>query len=88
MSDSDWIHIAVMGDIAQYAFREKRGEAVKYTSEYDFKAFFIIMGLGQLIYKQLIKGLLYLAIFVGTLLYMITMGVNDIVGLFTLGTQY
>lgn len=51
------------------------------------KASFIIMGLGQLIYKQWIKGLLYLAIFVGTLLYMITMGVNDIVGFFTLGTQ-
>ncbi len=51
------------------------------------RASLIIMGLGQLCYKQWIKGLLYLSVFAGTLLYMITTGIKDIAGFFTLGTE-
>lgn len=63
-----------------------RKEILTHAS-FPVRASLIIMGLGQLLYKQWIKGLLYLAVFVGTLLYMITMGINDIAGFFTLGTQ-
>lgn len=51
------------------------------------KASLIIMGTGQLLYKQWIKGLLYLTAFAGILLYMITTGVEDIIGFITLGTN-
>lgn len=63
-----------------------RKEILTHAS-FPVRASLIIMGFGQLLYKQWIKGLLYLAVFVGTLLYMITMGINDIAGFFTLGTQ-
>ncbi len=46
----------------------------------------IVMGSGQLIYKQWIKGLLYLAAFALFLYFLITVGITDITGFFTLGT--
>ena len=63
-----------------------RKEILTHTSV-PVKASLIIMGLGQLMYKQWIKGLLYLAVFVGTIYYLFTAGINDIIGFFTLGTQ-
>ncbi|MBQ8327801.1 MAG: sugar ABC transporter permease [Lachnospiraceae bacterium] len=45
-----------------------------------------IMGAGQLLSKQWIKGLLYLFIFAAYVTYMVTSGMNDIKGFFTLGT--
>ena len=63
-----------------------RKEILTHTSV-PVKASLIIMGLGQLMYKQWIKGLLYLAVFVGTFFYLFTAGINDIIGFFTLGTQ-
>lgn len=49
------------------------------------KASFVVMGIGQLMYKQWIKGLLYLAVFVGTCFYLLTAGIQDMAGFFTLG---
>ena len=46
----------------------------------------VVMGLGQLCYGQVVKGLVYLACFGGFLAYFITTGVEDLVGFFTLGT--
>lgn len=46
----------------------------------------IVMGTGQILYKQFIKGLLYLSVFAGVVFYMIKIGAKDIVGFFTLGT--
>lgn len=46
----------------------------------------IIMGTGQLMYKQWIKGLLYLTILSLFVYFMITAGITDITGFFTLGT--
>lgn len=51
------------------------------------KASLIIMGTGQLMYKQWVKGLLYLAVFAGTCFYLATAGIHDIAGFFTLGTK-
>ena len=63
-----------------------RKEILTHTS-FPVKASLIIMGSGQLMYKQWIKGILYLAVFVGTCFYMAIAGISDIAGFFTLGTQ-
>ena len=47
----------------------------------------LVMGLGQLFYGQIIKGLLYLACFALILWYFIRQGFHDFIGFFTLGTQ-
>lgn len=44
------------------------------------------MGTGQLLQKQWVKGLLYLSCFLGYVVYLVSMGIEDIVGFFTLGT--
>ena len=46
----------------------------------------IVMGTGQLMYKQWIKGIIYLTVFILFLYFIITTGIEDIVGFFTLGT--
>ncbi|MBQ7344893.1 MAG: sugar ABC transporter permease [Oscillospiraceae bacterium] len=46
----------------------------------------VVMGIGQLCYGQIVKGLVYLACFGGFLAYFITTGVEDLIGFFTLGT--
>lgn len=46
----------------------------------------VIMGSGQILYGQVIKGLLYMSVLVAFVFYMIKMGAKDIVGFFTLGT--
>ncbi len=51
------------------------------------KASMLVMGTGQLMQKQWIKGLLYLACFVTYIFYLVTSGITDAIGFFTLGTQ-
>lgn len=46
----------------------------------------IVMGTGQIMYKQFIKGLLYLLVFATVIVYMVKIGAQDIAGFFTLGT--
>ena len=50
------------------------------------KASMCVMGTGQLLQKQWIKGILYLSCFIVYVTYLITSGVEDIIGFFTLGT--
>lgn len=45
-----------------------------------------VMGLGQFMYGQIAKGLLYLAIEVGVIVYFATYGAGAFIGFFTLGT--
>lgn len=47
----------------------------------------VIMGTGQIMNKQIIKGLIYLLCLAGFVAYMIFTGGKDIVGFFTLGTK-
>lgn len=47
----------------------------------------LVMGLGQLCYGQVVKGLFYLACFAVLLTYFITRGFGDLMGFFTLGTN-
>lgn len=54
---------------------------------FPVKASMLVMGTGQLMYRQWIKGLLYLAVFAGTLAYLVITGAQDIAGFFTLGTE-
>lgn len=46
----------------------------------------VIMGLGQLLYGQYVKGMLYLLALALTITYMAACGIKDIQGFFTLGT--
>lgn len=46
----------------------------------------VLMGAGQLLSKQWIKGILYLTLFGVYLAYMVFAGVEDMIGFFTLGT--
>ncbi len=46
-----------------------------------------LMGLGQLCYGQIGKGLLYLAVLALAAAYFVGRGFEDLIGLFTLGTQ-
>ncbi len=61
-------------------------EAVQY-SNYKVKCSMGIMGLGQFLYGQIVKGLLFLAVQVAYVLYLIFWGVDGLVGLVTLGTE-
>ncbi len=51
------------------------------------KASMLVMGLGQLMYKQWAKGFLYLGVQIAFLVYFILSGANDLFGFFTLGTK-
>ena len=46
-----------------------------------------IMGLGQLMYKQWAKGILYLLVQVAFLTYFVMKGAGDFIGFFTLGVK-
>ncbi len=54
---------------------------------WQVKLSMVIMGLGQLCYGQIVKGLFYLACFGILLTYFISGGVGDLIGFFTLGTR-
>ncbi len=46
-----------------------------------------VMGLGQLCFGQIVKGLFYLGSFAGLMAYFIHRGFDDLIGFFTLGTN-
>ena len=50
------------------------------------KASMLVMGLGQILQGQIIKGLLYMSILAGYIVFLILTGAKDIKGFFTLGT--
>ncbi|WP_026512256.1 MULTISPECIES: carbohydrate ABC transporter permease [unclassified Butyrivibrio] len=56
------------------------------SSSIKTKCSYIIMGLGQFLYGQRIKGLLYMGILGLYLWYLFTSGIGDMTGFFTLGT--
>lgn len=47
----------------------------------------VIMGGGQLINRQITKGIIYLLVLAAAIYYYVTTGINDIKGIFTLGTE-
>ena len=53
----------------------------------NVKASMCLMGLGQLLYGQIGKGILYLAVSVGGIYYFLQRGLTDFIGFFTLGTK-
>lgn len=55
-------------------------------SSYPIKASMCVMGTGQIMQKQWIKGMIYLSCFIAYILYMVFVGATDIKGFFTLGT--
>lgn len=77
-------------------FKGLANKVLKRVSEF-FKGFnegngitkgsYFMMGLGQLLRGQIVKGTLYLVTQVGFILFMLVSGVSNILGLRTLGTQ-
>lgn len=55
------------------------------TSNKKVKSSMCLMGLGQLLYKQWVKGLIYMLIFFGAVAYFALRGVKDLIGFFSLG---
>lgn len=51
------------------------------------KASMLVMGSGQLMQKQWIKGVIYLAVLAAYIWYLVTSGIEDAMGFFTLGTN-
>ena len=56
-------------------------------SSFKTKSSYIIMGLGQFLYGQRIKGILYMSVLGLYLWYFCMQGLQDMIGFFTLGTQ-
>ncbi|QFJ54476.1 carbohydrate ABC transporter permease [Pseudobutyrivibrio xylanivorans] len=65
---------------------EKMGNAIK-TSSYKVKLSALFMGSGQILYGSVAKGLLFLAVEVAFILYLVRRGIDDLTGFFTLGTN-
>lgn len=59
---------------------------MKSSRKYPVYCSYLVMGTGQFLYGQVIKGLLYLAVFVLFVFYLVQTGCSDMAGLFTLGT--
>ena len=51
------------------------------------KLSFVIFGLANIMHKQVVKGLIYLALEIAYIGYMVTGGISNLAGLATLGTQ-
>ena len=70
-------------------FKRKFNGAKEIIKEGDSKvmASFFIMGLGQLLYKQWVKGFIYLAIQILFIVYFVLTGASDFIGFFTLGSK-
>ena len=60
---------------------------ILYEGNGKVRASMLIMGLGQLMYRQWAKGILYMLVQVAFLAYFILRGASDFIGFFTLGTQ-
>ncbi len=69
--------------------KQKLHNAVSFLkwTPWQVKASCVVMGLGQLCYGQIVKGLFYLGCFCAFLLYFLSSGFHDLVGFFTLGTK-
>ncbi len=65
----------------------KRLTAFIQWAPWQVKLSCLVMGMGQLCYGQMLKGLFYLSAFGGLLYYYIRRGFSDLVGFFTLGTR-
>ena len=70
-------------------FNKKYISAKQIILEGDKKvtASFFVMGLGQIMYKQYIKGFIYLAIQIMFIVYFVLTGASDLFGFFTLGSK-
>ena len=62
------------------------GSEIKVADSFPTKMSFLIMGFGNLVHKQFVKGAGFLAIEIGFILFMIMGGAQNIINFFTLGT--
>ena len=66
------------------AVKKPKGESV--FSPYQVKLSCAFMGLGQMFCRQFIKGALLMLLEIGFILFLVFAGVENLIGLFTLGT--
>lgn len=62
------------------------GTEKKTKTSIQVKLSCLIMGLGQIANRQIVKGILYLMCLGGFMMYLFSFGISDLRGLFTLGT--
>lgn len=69
-------------------YNKKKGNIKEFFKNADWRVACsgIFMGLGQLMYKQFAKGLLFLVFQVAAILFFVFWGAKDLAGLITLGT--
>ncbi|MBD5515197.1 MAG: sugar ABC transporter permease [Lachnospiraceae bacterium] len=67
--------------------KRKAAHDLLQTAGKNVKLSMCVMGLGQILYGQIGKGLCYLAVLAMAVGYFVRRGVRDLIGLFTLGTQ-
>ncbi len=69
--------------------KEKRSKGLAFLkwTPWQVRLSMAVMGLGQLCYGQLVKGLVYLGSFAVLLAYFLMRGFGDLAGFFTLGTR-
>lgn len=67
-------------------FKKHNESEVKIPDSFATKMSFLIMGFGNLAHRQFVKGIGFLLIEIGFILFMIMGGVQNLINLFTLGT--
>ena len=67
--------------------RIQRAASFLYHAPWQVKLSMVVMGLGQLCYGQIVKGLFYLVCFGILVTYFATGGLEHLIGFFTLGTR-
>ncbi|MDE7264555.1 MAG: sugar ABC transporter permease [Anaeroplasmataceae bacterium] len=71
----------------QLSFKFKGAKEIVTQGNGKVSASMVVMGLGQLMYKQWAKGLMFLFIQVAFIAYLVLVGASDLFGFFTLGQQ-
>ena len=67
-------------------FQKKDESEIKIEDSFATKLSFLIMGFGNLAHKQYVKGIGFLAIEIGFILFMVMAGAKNLINMITLGT--
>ncbi len=67
-------------------FQKKDESEIKIEDSFATKLSFLIMGFGNLSHKQFVKGIGFLAIEIGFILFMVMSGFKNLINMITLGT--
>ncbi|HRF70564.1 MAG TPA: hypothetical protein PKV66_03960, partial [Candidatus Pelethenecus sp.] len=71
----------------KFSVKTKGAKEILTQGNGKVSASMVVMGLGQLMYKQWIKGFMFLFIQIMFIVYIVLMGATDLFGFFTLGSN-